>query len=103
MVSTLNAVMTERQLQDAIVEAATRLGWLPYHTYDSRRSEAGFPDLVLVRDGVILVYELKTETGRMRPMQREWLDALDGATVQTSRVIRPSDLDDVLRELQEAA
>lgn len=101
--SVITNTMPERALQSAIVQAARSLGFFCYFTWNSRHSPEGFPDLILVKNGVILVYELKTEKGRMRPMQQEWLDALNGATVQTSRVIRPSDLDDVLRELQEAA
>lgn len=95
--------VSEKQLQSAIVQAAKALGFFCYFTWNSRHSPEGFPDLILVKNGVILVYELKTEKGRMRPLQQEWLNALNGATVQTSRVVRPSDLDDVLRELQEAA
>jgi hypothetical protein len=102
-VTAITNTMTERALQSAIIHAARSLGWMVYWTWNSRHSPEGYPDLVLVKNGVILVYELKTEKGRMRPMQQEWLDALAGATVKTSRVIRPGDLDDVLKELQEAA
>lgn len=101
--SVITNTMPERALQSAIVQAAKALGWKVHFVWNSRHSPEGWPDVLCVKNGVILVYELKTEKGRMRPMQQEWLDALNGATVQTSRVIRPSDLDDVLRELQEAA
>lgn len=38
----LNArTMTEAQFQSAIITLATRLGWMHYHTHDSRRSPAG--------------------------------------------------------------
>jgi len=86
--------MTERDWMAKVIEAARWMGWLVYHTHDSRRSEAGFPDLVLVRDRVVYA-ELKSERGRLTPQQREWLDAL-GATGAEAYVWRPTDWDDVL-------
>jgi hypothetical protein len=40
---------TEAQFQAQVVELAEWLGYAWYHAHDSRRSPAGFPDLVLVR------------------------------------------------------
>jgi hypothetical protein len=79
--------MTERQLQDAVIELAEMLKWLVYHTYDSRRSNPGFPDLVMVRGGRLLFVELKSAKGKLRPEQHVWLNALDtcGAEVYTWR------------------
>lgn len=82
--------MTERQLQDAVIEAAKTFGWLTYHTHDSRRSNPGFPDLVLARNGEVLFVELKSEKGRLRPEQAAWHDALDDGW-QEVHVWRPAD------------
>ena len=38
----------EKDFMDKLLGAAVPAGWMVYHTYDSRRSTAGFPDLVLV-------------------------------------------------------
>ena len=72
------AAMTEKNLQSAVLGAARRWGWLVYHTFDSRRSEAGYPDLHLVHEGhgLSLFRELKTMRGRVAPAQQKWLDAL---------------------------
>ena len=72
------ANMTERELQNNVVAMARALGWMPYHTFDSRRSEPGYPDLTLVhRDmGRVLWAELKTMKGRVSPAQMDWLSAL---------------------------
>ena len=68
--------MTERQLQDAVLKLARLQGWLVYHTYDSRRSQPGFPDLVMVRKGQLLFVELKGAKGKLAREQREWIGAL---------------------------
>ena len=88
-----NVAMKERELQQAVQEAAALFGWLYYHTYDSRRSNPGFPDLVLARNGTILFVELKSQTGKVSPEQQTWLDAVGGI------VWRPSDwLDGTITE-----
>jgi hypothetical protein len=51
--------MTEKQLQGAVVELAKRLGYLVYHTFDSRRSNPGWPDLVLCKPPRLIFAELK--------------------------------------------
>lgn len=73
--------MRERDLQQAVIDLARLLGWLAYHPYDSRRSEPGFPDLVLVHPakGRVLYRELKSERGRLSPAQRKWISALNQA------------------------
>jgi hypothetical protein len=47
--------------------------------------DPGFPDLVLARGGVVLHVELKSEKGKVRPEQSEWLAELGG------EIWRPSD------------
>ncbi|MEW1964651.1 VRR-NUC domain-containing protein [Micrococcus sp. NPDC078436] len=73
------AAMSERDLQDAVVRMAESLGWKVYHTYDSRRSGPGWPDLVLGRDGRVLFRELKTMKGRVSKDQQEWIGLLAAA------------------------
>jgi hypothetical protein len=77
---TVAAVMTERQLQEAVVALARLHGWLVYHTFDSRRSQGGFPDLVLARSRTGVVFaELKTEKGRVSPAQDLWARTITAA------------------------
>ena len=67
----------ERYLQDKLViPAAERLGWRVFHVHDSRRSRAGFPDLVLVRGFRLIFAELKAPGKKPTPEQEEWLSAL---------------------------
>ena len=89
--------MKEKQFQARVVLFAKRHGWLVYHTYDSRRSEPGFPDLVLVKDR-ILYRELKTETGKLTEAQKSWGRAVVKAGGDWA-VWRPSDMAEIYKEL----
>lgn len=91
--------LKETPFQRQIIQVAKGLGLLCYHTYDSRRSEPGFPDLVIVGSRTIF-RELKTMTGRVTKEQKLWLERLN-ASGQDAKVWRPSDLADgtIQREL----
>jgi len=93
--------MTEKDLLEQCRSAAKVLGLLVYHTHDSRRSEPGFPDLVIAGRRGVLIRELKTERGRVTLAQFTWLDALITAGVDAD-VWRPADLIDgtVLDQMQ---
>jgi hypothetical protein len=96
--------VSEAQLQQAIVEAARLFGWLVFHARPAQTKrgwrtpmlgDRGFPDLVVAKPERCLALELKSDRGPLRPGQREWLDSLHGALVD-ARLVRPTDLDDVL-------
>ena len=89
--------ISEAQWQRLVCDLASVCGWTFYHTHDSRRSPAGFPDLVLVRERVLFV-ELKTERGRLRPEQRAWGMSLMLAG-QDWRWWKPSDWSEVVATL----
>jgi Holliday junction resolvase len=81
----------ERHLQAAVEEHLRITGWRFYHSHDSRRSVAGFPDLVCIRGSRVLVAELKTATGRVSREQRAWLDAFELAGVEAHLWRLPAD------------
>jgi VRR-NUC domain len=101
--ATLAGSMSEALLDRQIRAIATSLGLLSYHTHNSQRSPAGFPDLVLVGQKVIF-RELKTQTGRVSPAQAQWIAALTAAG-QDAGLWRPADLlsGQIARELAAAA
>lgn len=68
--------ITEKQFMAQVVEFAKLNGWLVYHTYDSRRSESGFPDLVMVKGRRIVFAELKRAGAYLTAHQTKWLDKL---------------------------
>ena len=84
---------TEKQFQRAVMDFARLHGWAVYHTYDSRRSSPGFPDLVMARYGRVIFAELKTEKGRMSGPQMEWMTILGTAAGSNleAALWRPSD------------
>lgn len=91
--------MTERELAKSIISAARQCGWKVYHTFLSKWSEAGFPDLILARDGRILAFELKSAKGKVSESQQEWLDTLALVPGVDARVVRPADLESAYRAL----
>lgn len=66
----------EKGFQEQVLQLAVLYRWRSFHAFDSRRSTAGFPDLVLVRGSELIFAELKTETGRTSPDQIGWLNDL---------------------------
>jgi len=90
--------MTEAELQNAVIDLCKLLNWSYYHTYNSRRSVPGFPDMCLVKDRIIFV-ELKSEKGRLSPAQRQWRDDIQGAGGEWY-LVRPTGLADFSKVLQ---
>lgn len=71
----------EKDFQAVVVELAELYGWLVYHTHDSRGSQKGFPDLVLLRGTRLLFVELKRSLyEKLEPDQERWKDALGRAS-----------------------
>jgi hypothetical protein len=93
-------IMTERELQAGIIAAAREFGHLVYHTYDSRRSHPGFPDLTIPLGPRLIFAELKTEKGKLTTEQAQWLKALSNCKVIETYLWRPSDLDDIYNILR---
>lgn len=86
---------SEAAFQTQVTQLAGFYGWRTYHTHDSRRSTPGFPDLVLVRGPELIFAELKTEKGRVRPEQADWIAALNAVPTVDTYLWRPSDFDDI--------
>ena len=86
----LDRAMTKGALQASVKQLAELEGWMHYHTFDSRRSDPGFPDSLMVRGGRMVAAELKRETKQPTQAQRDWLEALEAAGAE-AYVWRPSD------------
>jgi hypothetical protein len=76
----------------AQVSGLARLqGWRIYHPWTSVHSQPGWPDLVLVRDSIMLCVELKRNGRKPTPAQEDWLDALEHVETVKAFCWRPSD------------
>ena len=95
--------MNEKEFQSSILKEAKRFGWKAYHTYDSRRSHKGFPDLVLVRGVVCLFLELKAEDGVESDEQKEWIRALKQVNIVEADFAYPRHLDQIISRLSARA
>lgn len=89
--TTVRQPLTEKQLQQAVIDLARTLGWrvahfrsVPVKRGPTVRWEtpvaadgAGFPDLVLVRDGDRVIFaELKVSGNKPSAAQQGWLTSL---------------------------
>jgi hypothetical protein len=84
--------MPEKELQHDVTSMARTLGWLCYHTYSSKRSPEGFPDLVLVKGPRLIFAELKSERGKLTKDQEDWISALSRSSRTEVYIWRPFDL-----------
>ena len=105
----MTPVISERDFQKTVLEAARALGWRTAHFRASRTAHGwrtpvegdgqGFPDVVAVRGDRVLWLELKSESGRLSEEQGQWLAAL-GLAGQEVHCVRPSDwavVEEILR------
>jgi hypothetical protein len=101
--------VTERQLQQAVIEMARMLGWMVAHFRPAQTAKgwrtavegdgAGFPDLTLVRGPRLLFVELKRAGGSTAPAQQKWLHALQQTAAEV-HVWKPADWTDGTIEQQ---
>ena len=68
--------MNEKEFQGNVVELCHYMNYLTYHTFDSRKSTPGFPDLVIVGRNRVLFRELKTPKGKITANQLKWGGAI---------------------------
>jgi hypothetical protein len=100
----------EKDFQKLVINLAQGSGWLVHHALPSMNKRGvwathelgdhGFPDLVLAHPtGRVIFAELKSDKGKVSPLQSRWITALQqGAVVH---VWRPADLDWIARYLRQ--
>lgn len=86
---------SEADFQAQVIAWAKAHGWTVYHTHDSRRSQPGFPDLVMFKGEQLIFAELKTMKGKLSAAQSEWLMGLQGTRTTDCYVWRPIDWDEI--------
>ena len=98
-VNPTDKLLNEKDFMESIVQLARNTGWMVYHTYDSRRSTAGFPDLVMTKHKRLVIAEIKTEKGKTTAAQDKWLETLRTARGVKVKLWRPSDWPEIERTL----
>ncbi len=93
--ATLDGDVSEKDFMQQIVKLARTTGWLVFHTYDARRSEPGFPDLVMVRGAQLIFLEVKSYKGTTSVEQKEWMGRLRQVKYVHADVARPADWLDI--------
>lgn len=93
--------MKEEEFQAQVIELAKLLGWMVYHTRDSRRSPAGFPDLILIRGKIGIAAELKVGSRKPTAAQLAWVEAFGRVGFLPSHW-RPEHWVEIQRTLQES-
>ena len=91
--------ISEEDFRQGISEAATLQGWMVYHTYDSRRSNEGWPDLFMIHPAKmrIVILETKAMKTKTTAKQKVWIKALQkfavvvGPKYLYAAIVRPSD------------
>ena len=102
----------EGELLRLVIAVARGLGWRVAHFRPALAKSGrwmtpvqgdgiGFPDLVMVKGQRLIFMELKATTGRLRPEQRAWMDALDAVPGVTCAVVRPANWPTLVRLLEE--
>jgi hypothetical protein len=95
----LDSLVSEKEFQQTVLELAAYLGWHCFHVFDSRRSPAGFPDLVMVRGRRVIFAELKREGEKPTEEQQRWLEALAATDAVETYLWRPSDWPEIEQAL----
>lgn len=98
---TVMEAMSEGEFQTWVIATAKIHGWdaeLIYHTYDSKKSTPGWPDLVLAKPPRVFFWELKSMDGDEPKAQKKWIRTLKECG-QAAEFIYPCDWRKVEEEL----
>ena len=127
-IAAYRASITEAQFQRTVMDIARTYGWRIYHARPAMMrsgqwatatdGDVGWPDLAMARKGRLILAELKSQKGRVKPEQQAWISALlgwsspdgTGDTLTGDAKLlcgafaiylwRPSDLEDIKRVLR---
>lgn len=102
--TTYPPALTEADWSRRVIETAQLFGWKYAHFRPARTAkgwrtamsgDVGFPDLVLVRGGRLILAELKAGRGVVTPDQSEWLQEFARVPCVESYVWRPENWQEV--------
>jgi hypothetical protein len=102
-------MMLERDIQESIRQTAQQFGWSSrashpkgffYHTWSSKKSEKGFPDIVMSDGTHLIIAEVKRNRpqGKVSDEQKNMLDVF-ASHIPHTYLWREDDLDEVIQIL----
>lgn len=97
-----DAGISEAAFQRLIVDLLLYCGWWVKVDGDSRRTQAGWPDVFGLKPGRALAFEIKTATGRVKRQQRDVGALLATVPGVTYRLVRPRDWDEIVALVTES-
>ena len=92
-------LVTEKAFAATVRAYAEALGWTVWLTWRSVHSPKGEPDLRMVRPPRFLIWELKSERGKLTPAQAEAGSLLQQCPGVEYRCFKPVDWPQIEREL----
>lgn len=78
---------TEKRFMQVVIDFARLHRWEVFHVFDSRRSAAGFPDCVFVRNGRLVFAELKLSGRKPEAAQVLWLGLLGAVAMKSAGAV----------------
>jgi len=100
--------VTERDFSAQIEDLLRIYNWVWCHFRPARTKHGwvtalsgypGFPDYFAVKEGVMLIFELKSDKGKVTEYQRLWHDELKKAGKEVL-IFRPGDIEEIARILR---
>ncbi len=100
--------LTEAQFSQQVEDLLNLYHWKWCHFRPARTEKGwrtplsghkGFLDYIAVKSGRLLIFELKSDTGKVSPEQQCWLDELDRTLIPVF-VWRPRDWEKIVKMLE---
>ena len=101
--------MTEAQFQQQIIDLGHLYGWRIAHFRPALTSKGyktpvsadgkGFPDLVMVKRARLIFAEVKSDTGKLSPEQKDWITALTCSMRCECYIWKPENWDEIVEIL----
>lgn len=99
----VEAAQNEAEYQQQILDLARTLNWRCYHTWDSRHSEGGFPDIIAIRGPQLLALEIKGAKAKEPPPEQVgWIGAFNQVRYVHAAFVYTKDFPDLADTLQRA-
>src|SRR5262245_6879727 len=104
----MKRISPETSLLLAVLDYARLRGWITLHQRPARtrrgwrtaiQGDPGFPDFVAIRNGRLVIAELKSDTGKTTSDQRVWLSAFRDVPGVETYLWRPASWNEIVEVL----